>query len=80
MPHKTLAVLSTPPLFLQVLVLTVVISMIRRLLMMILTLIIMVMMFIVVIIRMFPMMVVTPRMGKLVVSSATEIPREKVSH
>ena len=62
------------------LVLTVVISMIRRPLMMILTLIAMVMMFIVVIIRMFPMMVVIPGMGKLVMSSATEIPREKVSH
>ena len=48
--------------------------------MMILTLFAMVMMLIVVIIRMFPMMVVIPRMGKLVVSSATEIPRKKVSH
>ena len=47
--------------------------------MMILTLIAMVMMLIVVIIRMFPMMVVIPWMGKLVMSSATKIPREKVS-
>ena len=81
MTHKTFTVLSTPSLFVLVVVLIVslVVSMIRGPLMMVLTLFIMVMMFIVVIMRMFPMMVVIPRMGKLVMSSSAKVPREKVS-